>query len=306
MKRKLQTAAFVVISLVSLAIVMLDSMGRDLFPGKLDPSLTGSEPSVPEGTFCIMTYNIAHGRGTGIHQALTGTKRIRNNLDAVAQYVANVSPDVAGFQEVDIDCNWSGNFNHAEHVRDKSGYPHVCYGVNNVNEGDYRLNYGNAIVSKHPIISHENHAFGDAAVGEKGFVVADIEIDGVTITFTNAHLDFKHAKNRRRQVEKMVEILKQVKHPLVVMGDFNCELDGGEDSVRFLVDSLGLSSWKFKRGECRTFPSHKPNVGIDFVFISDEMEFVGCVAPAKVLSDHLPVIAVIKMKNHNILEGGRR
>ncbi len=295
-KQRLLTAVFIIISIFALGIVMLDSLGRSLFPSAPDPALTGEEPSVPEGAFCVMTYNIAHGRGESLHQALIRNKTIERNLKVLAQYVKNVSPDVAGFQEVDIDCDWSGNFNHAGFLAEEAGYPHCRYGVNNVKEGGYKLNYGNSIISRHPVIRFENYPFGDAKVGEKGFLVADIEIEGKVVTFTVVHLDFKSAKNRRRQIEKMVEVLKGVKGPLVVMGDFNCELDGTEDSLRLLVDKLSLACWAFPEGQGATFPAKSPRTRIDFILVSDHLEILSCVPPNKHLTDHLPLIAVIKYR----------
>jgi endonuclease/exonuclease/phosphatase family metal-dependent hydrolase len=293
-KQKSLTALFVVISVVSLAIVMLDSLGRSLFPSAPDPALTGEEPPVPEGAFCVMTYNIAHGRGTSLHQVLVRNKTIRRNLRILAQYVKNVSPDVAGFQEVDVDCDWSGNFNHAEFLAEEAGYRHCRFGVNNVKEGGYKLNYGNSIVSKHPVVRFENYPFGDAKVGEKGFLVAEIEIEGRVITFAVAHLDYKSAANRRLQIEKMVKVLKGTEGPLVVMGDFNCELDGREDSLRLLVDELSLACRAFPEGQGATFPAKSPRSRIDFILVSDHLEILACVSPQKELTDHLPVIAVIK------------
>ncbi len=295
-KRKALTAAFVVLSVLSLVVVMLDSLGRSIFPVAMDTRLTGEEPHVTADAFCVMTYNIAHGRGTSLHQLLVREKTIRRNLQAVAAYVKAVSPDVLGLQEVDVDCNWSGNFNHAEFIAGCMGFSHCRFGVNNVNEGDYKLNYGNAVLSPHPIVRFENYPFGDARLGEKGFLVADVEVKGRAVTFAVAHLDFRTAKNRTRQVEKMIEVLKEVDGPLVVMGDFNCDLTGTEDSLRLLVDALSLTTWTPRRGTGATFPAKRPATRIDYIFVSGGLEIVDCASPAKQLTDHLPVIAVIKFK----------
>lgn len=296
MQNKLITVTFVVLSVLSLAVVMLDSLGRSILPVRLDSSLTGEEPHVPADAFCVTTYNIAHGRGTALHQLLVRKKTIERNLRAVAEYVKAVSPDVAGFQEVDVDCNWSGNFNHAEFIAECAGFAHCRYGVNNVNEGGYKLNYGNAVISRHPVARFENHPFGDASLGEKGFLVADIEMKGRVVTFAVAHLDFRTAKNRTRQVQKMIEVLKGIDGPLVVMGDFNYDLTGTEESLRLLVEALSLTTWTPRRGTGATFPAKRPATRIDYIFITDDLEFVACASPAKHLTDHLPVIAVIKFK----------
>ena len=94
----------------------------------------------------------------------------------------------------------------------------------------------------------------------------------------------------------MIEILGDVENPLIVMGDFNCDLTGPEDSLRLLVAALELKTWPFPEGRGATFPAGNPKTRIDYILISDELEFVACVSPAKLLTDHLPVIAVVKLK----------
>jgi endonuclease/exonuclease/phosphatase family metal-dependent hydrolase len=95
----------------------------------------------------------------------------------------------------------------------------------------------------------------------------------------------------------MIEVLDKVTIPLIVMGDFNCGLDGGEDSLRLLVEALDLMAWEPPEGRGQTFPSKKPKQRIDYILISNGLEFVACVTPPKRLTDHLPVIAVIRHRN---------
>jgi len=59
--------------------------------------------------------------------------------------------------------------------------------VNNRRTGGYQLNYGNAILSRHPIVAWENVTFGTHKVGEKGFLYAEIDVRGhllPIVTFT--------------------------------------------------------------------------------------------------------------------------
>ena len=234
-KNRIVTLLFVTMSVVALVTAMLDSLGRSLFPGRPDSTLTGEEPQAGRDTFCVMTYNIAHGRGRMLHQVLVSRNTMERNLGALAEYVKAVSPDVVGLQEVDKDCDWSANVDQAAFIAEKLGWPHFRFGLNNVNQGRYKLNYGNAVVSPHEIVSFENYPFGRASLGEKGFLVAGIEVKGRLVSFAVAHLDFRTVSTRRRQVQKMIEVLGKVEKPLVVMGDFNCDLEGTEDSLRLLV-----------------------------------------------------------------------
>jgi len=43
-----------------------------------------------------------------------------------------------------------------EFLREFSGLPHAVFGINNRRSGLIKLNYGNAILSRHPIAEWEN------------------------------------------------------------------------------------------------------------------------------------------------------
>ena len=154
------------------------------------------------------------------------------------------------------------------------------------------------VFSRHAIAGFVNYPFGQAKSGEKGFLAAEIEIEGRTVTFVVAHLDYKYARNRRRQVGRMIEVLKSVKTPLIVMGDFNCSLADNEDSLRLLVEALGLRAWVFTDRLGATFPAKRPTRRIDYILVSEDLDFVAYESPPKMLTDHLPVIAVLKFKEY--------
>lgn len=252
----------------------------------------------PPGTIRFVTLNVAHGRGLALYQGFVDSDRIRSNLEELGDYLKGVDADVVGLQEIDRDCNWSGNFDQLEVIARRAEYPYCRFGINNRNGGNYRLYYGNAILSRYPIVRFQNHPFGDAKVAEKGFLVADIDINGQVVTCVVTHLDPIRKSERQREVRRMVETLEEETNPLVVMGDFNCELEE-HSPPRTLCNELDL---KMPAEQMEGRETYWQFLGrtIDFVMTSREAEVSSYRVGKAKLSDHHPVIADL------ILEPGCR
>jgi endonuclease/exonuclease/phosphatase family metal-dependent hydrolase len=117
----------------------------------------------------ILTFNIAHGRGLTPIQGFTLPRKLRANLRKIARLIERIAPDIVALQEIDEHSRWAGNFDQLEYLRLHTGYRYSVYGINNRREGLLNLCYGNAILSRHPIIESENIVFGEGRLGEKRF-----------------------------------------------------------------------------------------------------------------------------------------
>jgi len=160
-------------------------------------------------------------------------------------------------------------------------------GVNNELESIVNVKYGNALLSKYPIDGFENHRFGDASIGEKGFLLAKLRIKNEILSVVVTHLDYKFAKNRKKQCEQMIAELKKIKGPLIVMGDFNCALDMKDEPLKEFVQEMGLRYWPEK---LLSFPSNNPDRALDHFFVSPDLKVNRCFVRPLELSDHLPVL----------------
>ena len=229
-----------------------------------------------------MTLNLAHGRGTGQHQALLRADALRANLGRVADMLRAERPDVVAFQEADGPSSWSGRFDHVAEVARRAGYPHRFRGDHVSTD---RLRYGTAIISRRPIDGAASHRFSPSfPTPLKGFVVGSV--DGIDVV--SVHLDFLRAGARRAQMRRMVEVLAGRGRPLVVLGDFNCEWN---EALRGLASQLGLHT---VRPAAATFPSQGPARRLDWILASRELEFVSYRVVATPLSDHLAVVATLR------------
>ncbi len=253
----------------------------------------------------IVTFNIAHARGLSPFPGIHGRRRFERNLQKIARLFEELHPDLVALQEIDENCRWSGSFDHLHYLRLFAGFPHAVFGVNNRRPGGYQLNYGNAILSRHPIAAWENITFGSRRLGEKGFLFAEIDVGGRLLPIVNLHLHFRSRVHRFRQIERLMEYLN-AKHehrrghwviPPILCGDLNNpshRLDATASLFRYL--SLhGQYSLHPARG-VRTYPSPWPRRALDFVFLPPACRTPQCEVVRCYLSDHRPVMVEFTLK----------
>jgi hypothetical protein len=70
---------------------------------KLSVSEVGDalEQATPGQSIKVMTLNLAHGRKDSINQWLVSSEQIRDNLDAIADYLKQADLDLVALQEAD-------------------------------------------------------------------------------------------------------------------------------------------------------------------------------------------------------------
>ena len=109
----------------------------------------------------------------------------------------------------------------------------------------------------------------------------------------SVHLDFARAGVRRAQATELAATLRERSRPLIVMGDFNSTWNAEDDAVRMLANSLALKAWNPEES-LATFPAR--GTRIDWILISDELEFRSHGVLPEVLSDHRAVLAEIVVR----------
>lgn len=252
----------------------------------------------------IVTFNIAHGRGLHPIQGMTSRRKIRANLLQIAKLLESLQPDVVALQEIDEDSLWAGSFDHLEFLREFGRFPHAVFGVNNRRKGLLHLNYGNAILSRHPIAESENIAFGSSTLGEKGFLFAELDVAGKRVPIVNMHLNFRSRVKRISQVEQVMEYLTLKRPhrgphwllPPIVCGDMNNPSHTTDATASLLKYFSQHGDYTLHPQKARTFPSPMPRRTLDFVFLPPGCVEVYCLVVKSYLSDHRPVMVEFKVK----------
>jgi endonuclease/exonuclease/phosphatase family metal-dependent hydrolase len=208
------------------------------------------------------------------------------------------TPDVVALQEADGPAIWSGNFNHVDYLADQGVFAHQYRGEH---VKGLWLSYGTALLSRLPLDDCASITFAPSPPTlSKGFVTSKVNWPGrsqVEVTIVSVHLDFARASIRGQQVQRIIAQLEDTEGPVVVMGDFNCPWRGKESSLRTLSADLGLRAYDPTAEAMVTFPGSGER--LDWILISPELEFVSYSHLDDTLSDHLGVVAQLRLATND-------
>lgn len=252
------------------------------------------------GSLRLMSLNVAHGRRLARQQLLVPRDRFHANLSEVAGVIAREAPHVVALQEADGPSFWSGGFDHVGHVAQLAGYPERFRGDHNcVRLPGREVRTGTALMATLSLAETASHVFSPSPpTPRKGFVVASVPVPndgGRSVDVVSVHLDFLRKATRRRQVAEMAALLKKRGRPLIVMGDMNCWWGRRNDALPLLIERLGVRPWKPTLRAHATFSSRRPRFRIDWVMVSPELEFTGYETISDPVSDHLGIVAEVRL-----------
>jgi endonuclease/exonuclease/phosphatase family metal-dependent hydrolase len=246
----------------------------------------------------LVTFNIAHGRGLAPIQGFTSPQKLKANLRKIARLIDELRPDVVALQEVDQRSLWAGNFDHLEYLRLHAGFPHAVFGIHNRRPGLLNLSYGNALLSRFPVLDSETVVFGQRRVGEKGFLFAELDVGGRVMPLVNIHLHFSSREHRLRQIGRLLAWLREKQRgargrwrvPAIVCGDLNNPGTSADATAALLSHLSDYSEYVLHPVAGRTFPSPLPGRLLDFVFLPGTCDVAHCEIVRCFLSDHRPVV----------------
>ena len=229
----------------------------------------------------IMQFNIQHGRNF-----LTG----KIDLDALSDAIALLGGEVVCLNEVYGEGPSPSFTDQVGTLAKKLGYSGYFAPAIHI---DGAGPYGNAFLSKYPVVSFETVPVPTVPRSHPGYFEdrcafnAVIEKDGKRLTVIGIHFGL--------QIEEQIECAKTVcslidrsPYPVVLMGDFNVEPD---DPVLEPVRARLTDTAILPGGDAPTYPSDKPRIKIDYIFHSNVLKPTAVSVPEMIVSDHLPVAA---------------
>lgn len=231
----------------------------------------------------IATYNVAHCWNIV-------SKEIEYSKTAEA--IKKLNPDIIGLNEI-------------RHLGDREGYDKqipilsdltdIPYGffAKAINVEGGNTPYGNGILSKYPIVSAEVITIPDPAprtgtsyYESRCILKAKLEGD-ITVLVTHFGLNPDEQENA---VNTAVANLESKR--CILMGDFNIPPDNP------LLDRIREKMKDVTEGSNRnflSFSSDNPEIKIDYIFVSPDIDVISCDIPDIVCSDHFPHTAEIDM-----------
>lgn len=205
------------------------------------------------------------------------------NLDNIAQLISHF--DIVALQEVDAGSFRSQYTNQIEYLAMRGHYPY-WYAQTNRDLG--RLaQHSNGLLSQIAPQKIFDHKLPGIIPG-RGAIEVHYGPPGAELVMIIVHLGLGR-RVRLRQLEYVSTVIKRYPH-VIVMGDFNCQIDSAE--LQFLINSTPLCN---PETELHTFPSWRPQRNIDHILTTSSLkvEQISVISPS--LSDHLPIMVEINI-----------
>lgn len=284
-------------SIVLLTLILFVSGSKAARTGPIEPLMGPPAAAPAAGTVRLLTWNVAHGRAEAFHQALLARNEVEGNLAKIAEVLRHERPDLVALQEADGPSAWSGGFDHVSTLARATGLSSHFHGDHNpFGLSGYDLSAGTALLSRFPMTDTLSEPFAANWRDTKGFVVATVEVPGTgrALDVVSVHLDFLNPGARRAQILALAEVLEGRDRPRVILGDLNCDAEGATEAFRLLEERLGVVPYE-PGLEQPTFPAASPSRRLDWILASPELEFVSYRPIEAYLSDHLGVVAEIRL-----------
>lgn len=175
----------------------------------------------------VVSYNIHKGRSA------LGS---RESLSDLRLGLFGLRPDLLFLQEVQGRNERRFSLDAQHESLGAALCMNTAYGCNAVRQ---RTDHGNALLSRFPIVSHENQDISDHRLEQRGLLHAMVQVDDTPVHCLVVHLGL-FAGGRLRQVAALVERIKRLApadEPLLIAGDFN---DWNNRLAPLFVQQLGL------------------------------------------------------------------
>ncbi|MFO0617710.1 MAG: endonuclease/exonuclease/phosphatase family protein [Polyangiaceae bacterium] len=206
-----------------------------------------------------------------------------DRLELIRAGLKALAPDVVGLQEVVVD----GQGSQAEEIAHGFGYE-IAYGK--ASTYDDGALFGNAVLSKYPIVAHENRELPSPGTSQRAAILARLDTPAGVLPFASTHLAWKFTEGmiREQQVRALAKFIDGARAgsdlPALVVGDFNTRPDATE--IRFMMGLHALEGASTHFNDCFevagigspfTFdPRNNPHAGltyelprrIDYVFVA--------------------------------------
>lgn len=191
--------AFLLLSLTACA--GNDNSKEDDISGKNETG-SGADLSAVDMDITLATLNIKYGY---------------EGLDKVSEAIKEISPDIIGLQEVDVNCDRSGNVDEVAELAKMAGYDYYEFAkAIPLYDGEY----GTAILSRYPIESFEVMPLYSGSGEERSVGHAVINVEGLKLDVLVTHLTYHSRAVRIAQMETISDMLKSYDQ-YVLLGDFN-------------------------------------------------------------------------------------
>jgi len=251
--------------------------------------------------------------------ALVSIKFITLNLwkggemwESILRFLQAEKPDILVTQETynGVGKQWAPRLQSVELIKNALEFPDVVFaGTRKEQHGGARLENGNAIFSRYPIVANDSRFFdvpydehyvekhGDYTQLPRAMQLATLDYNGTPLHVGNVHgiwgFDGNDSPRRIAMAETIVAEITG-KASLILAGDFN--MQEGTESIS-KIEAVAPSVFKGKLQS--TFNMRrKSNPGyataiVDMVFATPDAKIISATMPDVDISDHMPLVVEV-------------
>ena len=233
----------------------------------------------------IMSYNTQH--------CLNFITR-KIDFDIIADTIKKCEADIIGLQEIRDKSQDAEYQAQAKIIAEKLGY-HYYYFAEAIRFGSVNP-YGNAVISRYPIVSAETIMIPDPEIKKyDGYYETRCLLKAAIDVGNGLHVLVSHFGLNPDEQENAVEtVVSNIpEERCVLMDDFNMEPDN--PILGPVMQSLHDTAKDFSTPKF-SFPSDTPSVKIDYIFVSKDLKVQCADIPEIISSDHRPYIVTIELE----------
>jgi len=237
--------------------------------------------------FRIVTYNVHKCRGLDRRVLPRRIVTVLRELDA----------DIVALQEVLSETTGRREDDQPRYIAEELGLDWAFGENRRLGKGGY----GNAILTRLPVLLKENFNLSHIGREERGCLRTDLSLSSGTVLHVyNAHLGTAFHERRhqgRRMVDSDMLRREDVTGPRILLGDFNEWLPGL--ASRLLTEHFGCVDIRLHLGRRRTYPGLLPFLHLDHMYFDGSLGLERATlyrtGKAIVASDHLPLVADFRL-----------
>jgi endonuclease/exonuclease/phosphatase family metal-dependent hydrolase len=234
-----------------------------------------------------MTFNIHHGKGMD-HKV---------DLYRIAEVIEKSDAHIIGLNEVDK------HFSKRSYYEDQISWLAKQLNMNYAFSPSLSLKpknppkvpqYGNALLSRYPIVSKNSYLFDfmPGIIEGRSLLEATIQINHQLFLINVTHLSINPFLHKK-QTDFILNRLRHYSYPFIIMGDWN--MKPGSRGWRKMTLETQDAWYIAGMGAGHTYPSLRPRVRLDYIFVSRHFQVSKAEVIAKTpnASDHLPLKATL-------------
>lgn len=159
-----------------------------------------------------------------------------------------------------------------------------------------RINEKTPIITKYNVVSYKtyNLPFLPSTL-KRVMTKVEVEIDGRLVSIYNTHIDYMMDITKKRQLNKILKIIRKDNNPIILTGDFNLK-NNNEIFNNFRKEMKRININHIDVGD-NTWKPSKYHRAIDHIFISDDFKLDSKEIVKNIeISDHYPILIKVEFK----------